>query len=306
MGTSCLQPQDDSLHRTFSQSYYGRGKSRNRRESWQRGITIGTDSLAGEKSLWESSSHRRFPKKLAFDNTAVTEYTEWVGPEIFPKTIAPFAGDKEESAKAARRHTDGPSKLSFWKDGSRLDSRHTRAGIVWCDHKWKMRKTSLSTNKELLDAELYAIGEVLGVALQGERTERGISRQQTEPPWTRIHIWKNSQAAIKRLQYTDPGPRQWLARRIIRRTHGLTERGVTVEIHWVLGQIGVKGNKRTNGVAKEVVEKAGTQRCPERFAALAHVGHTISERKWKKGQSLVPDRERHAPPNCREHGTTQL
>lgn len=92
-----------------------------------------------------------------------------------------------------------------------------------------------------------------------------------KPPWTKIHIWADSQTAFKRLQHTDPGPRQWLARHIIRRARQLSECRTAMEIHWVLKHTGVEGNERVDKVAKEAAEGAGTCRCPEQFVSLAHV-----------------------------------
>lgn len=54
--------------------------------------------------------------------------------------------------------------------------------------KWKIWKIYLSTNKEMLDAELYAIGKALGTALRGGETGRRSSKQHTDSRWTRIHI----------------------------------------------------------------------------------------------------------------------
>lgn len=76
----------------------------------------------------------------------------------------------------------------------------------------------MGTNKEAFNTELYARGDALEMTLQGGQMGRGASRQQRDLPWTMIYIWANSQAAIKPLQNTDPGPGQWLARLIIGRT----------------------------------------------------------------------------------------
>lgn len=54
---------------------------------------------------------------------------------------------------------------------------------------------------------------------------------------------------------------------------------MALEIDWVPGRISVEGNGRGAEMVKETVEKVGTRRCLERFALLAHVGHTISESK---------------------------
>lgn len=67
-------------------------------------------------------------------NIAVdTEFTSLVESETFPVDIAPFAGDKEEGAMEAKKHTDGVSELSFWTEWSRLNSGQTGASVALCD-----------------------------------------------------------------------------------------------------------------------------------------------------------------------------
>lgn len=42
--------------------------------------------------------------------------------------------------------------------------------------------------------------------------------------------------------------------------------GIVVIIHWVLGDMGIKGNEKADKAAKEATEKSGARRYPERFA----------------------------------------
>lgn len=134
-----------------------------------------------------------------------------------------------------------------------------------------MRKTYFDTNKEVFEAELYAMGDTMKIALQESRMGREASREQREPPRKKIHIWVDSQAAIRQLQHTDSGPEQRLARRIIGRSQQLMERGTEVEIYWVPGHMGVEGTEKANEAAKETAERVGTQRCLEQFFSFTHV-----------------------------------
>lgn len=45
-------------------------------------------------------------------------------------------------------------------------------GVAWKQIEWKRWKTYLSMNKEVFDAELHTLSEVLGIALREERTGR--------------------------------------------------------------------------------------------------------------------------------------
>lgn len=55
-----------------------------------------------------------------------------------------------------------------------------------------------------------------------------------------------------------------------------------MEIHCVLGHMGVKGNERADKAAKIVADLKGIQECPERFTSLAHIGRTATKRNWKE------------------------
>lgn len=51
---------------------------------------------------------RKIAEGINIDPTKGTEHTVWVEPETFPGSMDPFAGNKEEGAEAAKRHTNRP------------------------------------------------------------------------------------------------------------------------------------------------------------------------------------------------------
>lgn len=61
-------------------------------------------------------------------------------------------------------------------------------------------------NKEVFDAEIYAIGETLRIALKRGQTGLGRVAQKTITKFTKNHMWADLRAAISRLQHTAPGP----------------------------------------------------------------------------------------------------
>lgn len=63
------------------------------------------------------------------------------------------------------------------------------------------------------------------------------------------------------------------------------DRRTAVKIHWVPGHMNVKENKKADEAAKEAAVRPVTRRCTQSFASLTHVGHTVTERKWKKAKN---------------------
>lgn len=84
--------------------------------------------------------------------------------------------------------------------------------------------------------------------------------------------------AIKRLQNTDPGTGQWLARQVVKQTRELAERRIVVEVHSVPGHMRVKGNEKVEKAAKAVAKRPDTRMFLERFISLTYVGRTVTER----------------------------
>lgn len=84
----------------------------------------------GGRGILRQRLARTVADGTSIDTTLGMEYTEWVEFETFPEGIALFSSDKEQGAREAKRHTDGPNELSFWTNGSRLNSSRTGASIA--------------------------------------------------------------------------------------------------------------------------------------------------------------------------------
>ena len=70
---------------------------------------------------------------------------------------------KKKGLEEARK---GESGLVLWTDGSKLDQGQAAAAICWEDTvvgRWKEKSIFLGWNKEILDAELWAVSEALNV-----------------------------------------------------------------------------------------------------------------------------------------------
>ena len=93
---------------------------------------------------------------------------------------------------------------TVWTDGSRLDSGAVGAACAWqTEEGWTGRRFHLGTNKEVFDAEVYAIYQALRVF-----EERG----QTGRKYT---VFSDCQPAIRRALSDALGPGQQWARAII-------------------------------------------------------------------------------------------
>ena len=93
---------------------------------------------------------------------------------------------------------------TIWTDGSRLDSGAIGAACAWqSEGEWMGRRFHLGTNKEVFDAEVYAIYQALKIFEE---------RQQAGRKYT---VFSDCQPAIRRALSDVLGPGQQWARAII-------------------------------------------------------------------------------------------
>ena len=152
------------------------------------------------------------------------------------------------------------------------------------------RGTYLGKNKEVFDAEVFAI--LRAIRLLNKRNETGKDYM----------VFSDAQAAIARVQHDRCGPAQVLARAVISLTDDLYDRGGTLAIRWTPFHEGVEGNEQANRAAKRVAE--GEDERAEsgylREASLTHLMRKTTEeraeatKKWVR--SHVGRRHRYRPP----------
>jgi ribonuclease HI len=133
----------------------------------------------------------------------------------------------------------------------------------------------LGNNKEIFNAELLTIAEALKLA-----NRQLIGNKQTNT----IQIFTDSSSALIRMQDTNPGPGQWITKRIVERERILRHAGWIIEYHWVPGHSKVEGNKVADKAAKDAAQNLRIQGTlhltrKERYTYLLHLHRTTKEKK---------------------------
>ena len=131
----------------------------------------------------------------------------------------------------------------MWTDGSRLECRAVEAAVTFKGREgWVKRGTCLGKNKEVFDAEVFAV--LRAARLLNERAESGQS----------YTIFSDSQAAISRAQHDWCGPAQALTRAVIATVDSLTMQSNTLHIRWTPAHEGAEGNEQADATAKAAAE----------------------------------------------------
>ena len=106
--------------------------------------------------------------------------------------------DGEHALEEAKLERDG---LVFWTDGSRKEDEWVGCAVVWKEKgRWKKKRTHLGRQKEAFDAEMYAMSEAMKIA----------DEMAEEKKVTRVTVFTDSQATLRRIQSDEPGPGQVL------------------------------------------------------------------------------------------------
>jgi hypothetical protein len=122
--------------------------------------------------------------------------------------------------------------------------------------------------RSLWHAELWAIGLALRESVKKINTLRANGV-------TKVAIFSDSQAAIRRTEHLEPGPGQPLAWCINRNARTLRKRGIETEIDWVPGHAGIPGNE-------EADRKANLAREGRRAGTVQERVYTSAANRWRR------------------------
>jgi len=206
------------------------------------------------------------------------EGMSWPAPGEEPAVRTTILDDTAGAKSAAQRWAMekeakvGAGVWMWWIDGSRSDDGWVGAAAVCKDgNKWRSRHSFLGTgHMEVFDAELWAIGLALDVAIEKRETLQvhGVKM---------VAVLNNSQAAIRRAAHLEPGPGQRLARRINRRARSLLTHGIATEIHWVSGLSGIPGNEEADRQANLAQDASGSTVIERPYTWASNMARRISE-----------------------------
>ena len=155
---------------------------------------------------------------------------------------------------------------------------------------WTTKGIYLGRNKEVFDAEVFAIMQA--VRLLDERGETGKT----------YRIFSDSQAAITRVQHDGCGPGQPLAKTTISMASILVNRNNNLTIHWTPSHAGVYGNELADQVAKRAAEEKEDRADPTYLAeaSLSYLTRKTTEQRTQATSNWIRSRvgkqRRYRPP----------
>ena len=179
--------------------------------------------------------------------------------------------DKKQALQEATKYRAG---LVLWTDGSKLDNGNTGAAVCWKDKRsdrWRQKSVFLGRNKEVLDAELWAISNALEIA----------TKETLNTGNTPITIFCDSQKALQAIQrpYFHKENR-FLRGQIYHRAKILHSTGHPIVCWWIPGHSGLEGNKRADLAAKSRAERGGKQ--AERWSSLAYIKENLAQARGRE------------------------
>ena len=244
---------------------------------------------------------RRLRAAAALRLGTAVEAQEWGNHRLFPGQV--IVENREGALQTA---SSWSGRDTIWTNRSRLDSGKVGAACVWRTRvpadgpsKWTGHRYYLGNNKEVFDAELYAIFRALSIIDQRQKCGH------------RYTIFGDSTAAIDRIRSDSIGPGQHLAVASIEVCTRILARDNEVSIHWNPAHHGVLGNEKADEYTKVAVrgesQRGAAHMVPDQYrweTSLSHMSR-VATKAWSRAATRwMADRfgdlrRRYQPPSGR-------
>ena len=206
------------------------------------------------------------------------EPQEWGTRKAFPGQIV--IDSQQQALDIARSWT---ADNTLWTDGSRLQCGKVGAACAWTTPQgWTGQHFHLGSNKEVFDAEVFAIYQSLRVIDQRQETGRNYT------------IFVDSTSAIERIRTDCLGPGQQFAIAATEVCNRIMSRQNEVTIRWVPAHHAIQGNETADTMAKIAAEGIHAEyNVPDNYrleTSLAHMSRVASERQRIMAMDWMKDR----------------
>jgi ribonuclease HI len=195
------------------------------------------------------------------------------------RIAVPVLIESREKAEQTALSTKEPQIRCIWTDRSRDDLGNVGAAIAWEEGtQWAELKYRLGHNKEVFDAELFAL-------LQATIMVRDEVEDMIKEGVQKIIIFTDSQATLNRIQHNGPGPVQTWASAIIRTTEEISRLNIQLEFRWVPEHAGIEGNETADQIAKDAAAPDNEEELPseeDRCTSLSQLWRCTTDAKWKR------------------------
>ena len=217
------------------------------------------------------------------------EPQEWGTGKAFPGQIV--IDSRVQALEIAKSWT---ADNTLRTDGSRLECGRVGAACAWTTPQgWTGQHFHLGSNKEVFDAEVFAIYQALRVIDQRQETGRNYT------------IFVDSTSAIERIRTDYLGPGQQFAIAAIEVCIRIMSRQNKVTICWVPAHHAIQGNETADTMAKIAAEGTHLEyNVPDNYrleTSLAHMSRVASDKQrvmakdWMKNRFGNPARKYQPP-----------
>ena len=176
----------------------------------------------------------------------------------------------------------GNQGLVLQTNALKLNQDQTAAAVCWKDKstsKWKERSIFLGKNKEILDAELWAILEALDIV-----------EKIPAHPITLVTIFSDSQRTLRAIALPFISQEnRFLRSHVYQKIENLQWTGHHIIFRWISGHSGLIGNEKANLSAPNRAKKGG--KLTERWSSLAYIKRNVCDirlrdlTKWHESET---------------------